>query len=467
MSATAPRNQHSFRDRHLRPRVLLADDRAENRQSFATLLEHAGMDVVCCKSLSEAEQLVRTEPLDVIFADVRMGADDDGMHLLKLVRSELPRTPVILYTGHARIRDAVLATKLGAVDYLELPLDPDSIVAAVSTALDRVAHPNARVVDVPRAAGAFDDVVAASAAMRAVVDWAARIGPTDLPALLLGETGTGKELIARALHRVSERRSGPFVAVNCGAIPEGLCEAELFGFRKGAFTGAFADKPGLVEEANRGTLFLDEVGELPLPMQVQLLRFLEQAEVRRLGETRLRHVNVRIISATNRDLQKEVANGRFRSDLFFRLNVGHCQLPPLRSRPEDLEALIRLWLPSLAGRLGSNVKTVSTAGLLRLLEHSWPGNARELRSALEHAIGIARTEELTEVELSFAIGQEATATPSLELPTDQNNENPRRQLLLALQRHHWKVGRAAASLGMSRSTLWRRLKRYGIRADDE
>ncbi|MGH9348296.1 MAG: sigma-54-dependent transcriptional regulator, partial [Vicinamibacterales bacterium] len=302
--------------------ILLVDDRSENRQSLRDLLARHGHEVQDVADARDAVNVLRDWSADLVLSDVRMNANGDGLTLLRTIKSECPQLPVILYTGFAQVGDAVLAIKLGAADYLEFPIDPEQLLKAVTKAVERRQPRPATSGSLVGSSRWPHDLVAVSPPMRAVLDWVARIAPTDLSVLLQGETGTGKELIARALHASSDRRTRPFVAVNCGAIPEGLFEAELFGYRKGAFTGAFAEKPGLVEEAHGGTLFLDEIGELPMLMQVRLLRFLEDGEVRRLGATKTAHLDVRVIAATNRVLNDDVAQGRFRSDVFFRLNTA-------------------------------------------------------------------------------------------------------------------------------------------------
>lgn len=441
-------------------RVLLVDDRPDNRRTMAALLAHAGYGVEEAASVPEALSRLRAGLVDVVLSDVRMDAEDDGLTLLRTITARVSHPPVILYTGAPRTRDAVRSMKLGASDYLELPVDPDVFLLALANAI--VANPGRRTaVDSQElVAGLSHQVLAASPAMRAILDWARRIGRTDLAVLLTGETGTGKELIARAVHASSARSERSFVVVNCGAVPKELLEAELFGHQKGAFTGALADKAGLLEEAHRGTLFLDEVGEMLPSMQVALLRFLEDGEVRRPGATKVRYLDVRVITATNRDLRGLVARGGFRSDLYFRLNVADCHIPPLRERPEDLDALVATWLPRLAEHLASRVCDVTPGALARLRGHGWPGNVRELRNVLQRALTAASGDVLTEQDVAAALGSDFLGREQGH-PGLSQKEEPHR-LLEALERHHWNRASAAASLGISRSTLWRKLRRYGL-----
>jgi DNA-binding NtrC family response regulator len=453
-------------ERNAMARVLVIDNRPENRQALAELLKRARHDVQTAEDALEGLVRLRVVPADVVLSDIRLGAQGDGLSLLRMVKTELPHIAFILYSASPNVRDAVLAIKFGAEDYVEFPVDHDQILLSVENAVES-RHERSIAVGAERFVSKVQhDIVAMSATMRAVLDWAARIGPKQLTALVEGETGTGKELVARALHNTSDRRTRPFVPVNCGAIPEALFEAELFGYRQGAFTDARRDKPGLVEIAHCGTLFLDEIGELPTTMQVRLLRVLEDGQIRRLGETKTTYVDVRVVAATNRDLREEMMLGHFRSDLFYRLNGAYCRIPPLRERLEDVEPLVDFWVPRIAQKLRSPVRGVTPRALSLLTTHSWPGNVRELRNVLEHAISLASGDKITEAEISSALGPvrvRTVAAPSSSFALGQVYAPERDRLLAALDRHHWKVGRAAASLGVSRSTFWRKLRQHDIR----
>ena len=299
-------------------------------------------------------------------------------------------------------------------------------------------------------------IVAASAAMRSVLDWVERVGPRNVTVLLLGESGVGKGLVAQALHDASHRRRVPLLQVNCGLVAESLLATELFGHRKGAFTGAVADKVGLVERAHRGTLFLDEVGEMSPDMQVGLLRFLEDGEIRRVGEMHGRSVDARVIAATNRPLKQDAGKGRFRQDLYYRLSVLTCTIPPLRDRPEDIAALVSRWLPAFAKRLESSVRGVTRGALDRLTAHSWPGNVRELQNVLEHAIVLSAGPFIRIEDVARAIDAIAIPDPEPDVPTERD------RVLAALDENRWRLGETAATLGISRTTLWRRLKKLGL-----
>ena len=438
-------------------RLLVVDDLADSRQPLRDLLVAEGHEVDEAAGVPEAVGLIRALPFDLVLSDVRMEAEDDGLTLLRTIKREVPELPIILYSGYTTLPNALLAGRLGASDYLELPVNPDLILTSVAAALDPVRRAGSLPVT-RELATAFQNIVAESDAMRAVLGWVKQVGPKDVSVVLTGETGTGKELIAQAIHALSKRRAKMFVPVNCSAIPEGLFEAELFGVRRGAFTGATTDRRGLLEEADGGTLFLDEIGELPLLLQARLLRVLESGELKRLGENRTRSVDIRVIAATNRRLQEEVKATRFRPDLYYRLNVSNYHLPPLRDRLDDLDALIRFWIPRLTDKLNVKIRDVSPNSIELLRRHRWPGNVRELRNVLEHALCLVTDDRLTEREIAVALNFGRTENViSGDCATSE-----REQLLTILEQFHWHIERAAHSLGISRCTLWRRLKRLGI-----
>src|SRR5579864_9166285 len=329
--------------------VLLVDDQANLRRSMAVLLEQEGHVVHQAGNIAAAVALLGSTEVDVVLTDVRMDGDADGRALLGTIKSRWTDIEVVLITAFATIDDAVEAIKAGAYDYLTKPLDPARLLITVRRAAECASL--AREVKLLRAqVDTGSEIIAVSRQMQQVLRTVAQVAQTDSTVLIVGESGTGKELIARALHTGSPRRSGKFVPINCGAMPESIMESELFGHRKGSFTGAVTDKKGLLEEAHRGVLFLDEIGDMSPSMQVRLLRFLQGGEVRRVGETQERRVDVRLVLATHRSLEAEVAAGRFRDDLYYRINVVGLMIPPLRERPEDIPPLAEHIVRRLAAR---------------------------------------------------------------------------------------------------------------------
>jgi len=383
--------------------------------------------------------------------------EKSGIDLLRRLKTDDSDMEVVLVTAFGTIDDAVAAIKSGAYDYLTKPVDPERLLLTVRRAAERSAL--AREVRHLRAQmGGQDEIIAVSRAMQQVVATIAQLASTDSTVLIEGESGTGKELVARALYAQSARRHKRFVPINCGAIPEALLESELFGHRKGAFTGAVVDRSGLLEEAHGGVLFLDEIGEMAPSMQVRLLRFLQGGEVRRIGDTTTRQVDVRLVAATHRSLEVEVAEGRFRQDFYYRINVIGIQIPPLRDRVDDIAPLATSFLRRTAARLRRPI-TGFTPGAVELLQsYSWPGNARELENAIERAVNLASGPLLTEADLPAAVTVRGESPP---LVTD---DVERTRLLGALEQSHWNQGRAAAALGISRTTLWRKMREHRIRA---
>jgi DNA-binding NtrC family response regulator len=438
-------------------RVLVVDDQANVRRSIAVLLEQDGHAVVEAGSVEEALRHASRDSFDVVATDVRIDTGYEGVALLRDLRARDRDVQVVLVTAFGTIDDAVDAIKAGAYDYLTKPVDPERLCITIRRAAER-AELSREVRHLRAQMDERDEIVAASREMRHVLDTVAQVAATDSTVLISGESGTGKELVARALYSESPRRSHRFVPINCGGIPEGLLESELFGHRKGAFTSAIIDKRGLLEEADGGVLFLDEIGEMPLSMQVRLLRFLQGGEVRRMGETSTRRVNVRLVAATHRDLEHEVQAGRFREDFFYRINVVGIRIPPLRERTDDIPVLAGFFLRRHSIRLRRPMEGF-TAGALELLKaHPWPGNARELENAIERAVNLACGPVLSEADLPASVTLQAQ-TRSRSVATDE-----RERLLSALEQSRWNQSRAASRLGMSRTTLWRKMREHQIDA---
>jgi two-component system response regulator AtoC len=457
------------------PRVLVVDDKENMRKLLARILAD-GYAVEEAEDGARALSLVATREFDVVVTDIRMpGAD--GFELLAAVKARAPDTEVVMMTGYATVTDAVRAMKQGAFDYLEKPFDPDAALGVVARAAERKRQSDeARRSAGPGEADGFHNLVGRSARMREAFGLLEKAAGLEITVLVLGETGTGKELAARAIHYHSARREHRFVPVNCGALPAELVESELFGHARGAFTGAAVAKPGLFEEAEGGTLFLDEVGELPLAAQVKLNRVLQEKELRRVGDNRPVKVDVRIIAATHRDLREEAKLGRFREDLFYRLHVFPVTLPPLRERIEDVPLLAGHFLQKHARALRRELVGFETEALERLSGHGWPGNVRELENAVERAVAVSSGDRLRVADLPAEIAaapRVAAVDPAAlaKLPyreaVDEARDRASRDYLVALLAEFGgNVTRAAERAGLERESLHRLLRKHGIRSED-
>ena len=447
--------------------VLLIDDDESLRRVVEYNLHEEGCRVLTAVDGASGWQTFQTEAIDLVLTDVRM-PEMDGLELLTRVKAMQPDLPVIMLTAHGTINSAVEAMKLGAFDYLTKPFNREQLKAAVRKAFDVAAltTENRYLRQVVAERFSFANMIAGSRAMRAVTETAARVAQSDTTVLLEGESGTGKELLAKAIHFHSARERAPFVTINCGAIPEQLLESELFGHRRGSFTGAVADKRGKFEAADRGTIFLDEIGELPALLQVKILRVLQEREIDKVGETRPIKVNVRVIAATNRDLEKMIADGAFRDDLYYRLAVVSIRVPPLRERTDDIPLLVDHFLSKHADRLGHPRPTVEKGVYSVFNLYSWPGNIRELENVIERALvldkdGLLGLDDLPE---RLRTREHRVANLRMELPDEGISlEDLERELLLAaLQKHNWNQTRAAAFLNITRSTLLYRMQKFGL-----
>jgi DNA-binding NtrC family response regulator len=459
----------------LEPRVLVVDDKDTMRSLFVRLLgDRYRVDTAA--DGHEAIQRVMAADYDLVVTDIRMpGAD--GFVVLEAVKAQSPDTEVVMMTGYGSVERAVEAIKKGAYDYIQKPFDPDEVTRVIERALERrqLRSQKAQLERTLQGLYGFDRLVGRSPAMREVYGLLERAAGLEITVLLVGETGTGKELAARAIHHQGRRQEGPFVPINCGAIPAELIESELFGHKKGAFTGAGEAKVGLFEEASGGTLFLDEIGELPLPVQVKLNRALQERELRRVGENQARSFDARIIAATHRDLLAEVKAGRFREDLYYRLNVFQVRLPALRERREDLSLLSRYFLDKHNTTHGRSIRGFEPAALRALLDHLWPGNVRQLENALERAVAVADGDEIRLQDLPADLraegGAQAGHTVSPDLPYKEALERIREQgsvayLRAVLQKAGGNVTRAAELAGIERESLHRLLRKHGLRAED-
>ncbi len=452
-------------------RILVIDDEPGIREALKQVLEYEGYEVRGAASGTDGISAYAEFQPNVVFLDVKM-AGLDGLETLKRLRTLEPRAPVIMISGHGTIATAVAATREGAFDFLEKPLDTDRTLLTVRNAIQQatLAGENERLREV---VDERHQAVGKSAALTQVLEVVEKVGPTPARVLITGENGTGKELVARALHDRSPRAKQPFVEVNCAAIPGELIESELFGHMKGSFTGAFADRAGKFEQANGGTLFLDEVGDMSLSAQAKVLRALQEGVVTRIGGSRTLKVDVRVIAATNKDLAEEIAEGRFREDLFYRLNVVPIHVPPLRERRDDIPLLVAHFVSVLQRQMGIPPREFDEAAIERLRHRSWPGNVRELRNAVERALILATGKSVTTADLDRLFGAEDAA--DAEIPAalmdgatfETFKHDAERSFLAAkLREHQWNVSETARALKMPRSNLYKKIERYGLSRDN-
>lgn len=455
-----------------RSTVLVVDDK-ENQRKLLTRILDEEFEVRCAEDGVRALAIASSTPVDVVLSDIRMPGKD-GEELLQDLRQQHPDVEVILMTAFATVSKAVAAMKDGAFHYLSKPFDPDEALLVVRRAAEhkRLRDQARDLQGILQDMEEFGRLVGKSAAMQKLFKLLRRAALSDATVLITGESGTGKELVAHAIHTTSDRAEGPFIPINCGALPADLIESELFGHKKGAFTGATADKHGLFEAAAGGTVFLDEVGDLPLAVQVKLNRALQEHATRRVGETEERHVDVRVIAATNVDLLEAVKEGRFREDLFYRLNVFPIRVPPLRERSGDVVSLAAHFANKFT-RKGESPKGFAPDALKTLVAHDWPGNVRELENAIERALAVADGDRIALSDLPESLGArlggggsalaELNYRDAIEVARDGAS---REYLVALLRRFSGNVTKAAAHAGVQRESLHRLLKKHGLRSDD-
>jgi two-component system response regulator PilR (NtrC family) len=450
-------------------RILVVDDEQSMREFLEIFFRGEGYEVVTAPDVDAALVAVEADDFDVVISDLQM-PERSGLELLHAVKESAPQTVVIMITAYATAETAIAAMKQGAYDYVTKPFKVDELRLVVEKALEKrlLAAENQRLRSELRREAGRRYLVGNSRAMEQLFELVARVADTKTNVLIQGESGTGKELVARAIHEQSERLEHPFVAVNCGAIPENLLESELFGHVKGAFTGAVQNKAGLFETAHRGTLFLDEIGELPASLQVKLLRAIQDKAVRRVGGTSDHQVDVRIVAATNRRLEEEVAGGRFREDLYYRLNVIQIVLPPLRERLEDVPLLVQHFVERHAAELGKPVRGFSDAALARLLAYPFPGNVRELENLVERSVALCQGDTIGPESLPPAVLEPAARGRSAKLPLEGAtldtlvDEFERGLLSEALRQTAGVKKRAAQLLGISFRSFRYRLEKLGM-----
>ncbi len=442
-------------------RILIVEDEAGQRSLLETLLTGRGFDVETAAGVSEATAILDREPPDLLLTDYNMD-DGNGIDVLRKARAVDASLGVVLITAYGTVPMAVEAMREGAVDVMLKPVDPDALLEVIGRAirLRALRAENAQLRVRLHEQYSSSGVVAQSKDMQALLQTALRIAPTKASVLITGESGTGKELIANLLHEEGASPAGPFVATHCAALPESLLESELFGHAKGSFTGAVADRKGRFEEAEGGTLFLDEIGEIPPAVQVRLLRVLQEREIVRVGENQPRSIQVRLVAATNRDLEAEVAASRFREDLFYRINVVHLHVPPLRERKDDMAALIAAFTQECAEREDLAPLAFSQEALDVLQRHAWPGNVRELRNVVERALLLAPGSEVEAADLPASVRGGGDTTPDgLEAAVSALEQ---RMIREALEEAGGVQTRAAALLGIAERVLRYKMKKHGI-----
>jgi two-component system, NtrC family, nitrogen regulation response regulator NtrX len=448
-------------------RILIVDDEQGIRAALGQLLEFEGYEVrTVANAVDGLAEYARFKP-HLVFMDVKM-AGIDGLEALKKLREQDPGAVVVMISGHATIQTAVEATQHGAYDILEKPLDTDRILVTLRNALAHLDlhEENTRLRDAVRSRF---EIVGTSYAIRAVTEKIERVGKTPARVLITGENGTGKELVARAIHGQSTRAQAPFVEVNCAAIPSELIESELFGHMKGSFTGAVSDRAGKFEQAHGGTLFLDEIGDMSLAAQAKVLRVLQDGVVTRIGGSKPIQVDVRVLAATNKDVEAEIAAGRFREDLFYRLNVVPIHVPPLRERREDIPLLVGHFVAQLTGPGGLAPRAMTDDAVARLAQLEWPGNVRELRNTIERLLILASGPRITVEDVDRLVGRRAETGEGglgslLDVPTFEEFKHAaeRAYLVAKLRAFDWNVSETARALDMPRSNLYKKIERYAL-----
>ncbi len=452
-----------------RKSVLIVDDESDIRELLVLTLSRMGVDADSASTVKEAEEALKTRPYDLCLTDMRL-PDGDGLELLRHIAENYGNTPVAVITAYGSTENAVAALKAGAFDYLAKPIKLEQLRPLVMSALKLPRPTQARRVSIGEVPPGVPRLLGESPAIQRARDMIARLARSQAPVYITGESGSGKEVAARLIHLGSARADAPFVAVNCGAIPENLMESEFFGYKRGAFTGADSDKIGYLQAAEKGTLFLDEVGDLPLAMQVKLLRVIQEKKVRPVGDTREEPIDVRIISATHRSLSQQVEAGEFRQDLFYRLNVIELKMPSLREVPEDIPLLVQQVVERLARASGTQPPQIDEEAMLALRRYDFPGNVRELENILERAMALCSDNTITVPDLYLTQSTVKEKAPSLDgalgtrgLPLhDFLDQVEREAIMKALEATRFNKTAAAKLLGITFRSLRYRLDRLGI-----
>lgn len=441
-------------------RILIVDDEAIMRDSLNDWLMEDGYEPVAVEDGQKAIEIVRSQPFNVVLCDLKMPGMD-GIETMQKIKEINKDLPVIIITAYATVNTAVESMKQGAYDYIVKPFDPEEVSHLIRKIIShqQLLQENILLRQELKRVYHFRDIVGKNYKMQEIFELIRTVADSDASVLILGESGTGKELIARAIHYSSRRAEKPFVSVSCSALPESLLESELFGYEKGAFTGAVRDKPGRFEEANQGTLFLDEVGEMKPETQLHLLRVLQEREIRRLGGTGVIKVDVRIIAATNKDLERAVKEGSFREDLYYRLNVVTIQLPPLREREDDIPLLAERFLMKYNIKNNKNLEGISPKAIALLVQYHWPGNVRELENVIERAVVITkhRVIQIEDLPPHIQSFQESKGIQPRKL-----KEVEKEHIQHTLEENKWNISKASKVLGIDRSTLYKKIRQYGL-----
>ncbi len=453
-------------------KILVVEDDESLRRSTQMVLDRAGYTTTVAIDVPQALEILKKTPHELVITDLSLPGPS-GLELVKIIHSDYPETMVVVVTAYATVETAVDAMKLGAYDYLQKPVRPHDLMTIVGQALER----SAMLDEIRHLRSSidqkfgFDNMIGRSPALLNVLETARRVAQTDATVLILGETGTGKEVLAKSIHFNSSRRDRPFVVINCGAIPRDLLESDLFGHVRGAFTGAVTHKKGKVEAADGGTVFFDEIGEMPLDLQVRVLRLLQEREIEKIGATTPTRVDVRIIAATHRNLKAMAADGMFRDDLYYRLNVVPIDLPPLRSRAEDIPQFVAQFFRESAARNNRPDLRLPQSLLARFSSYSWPGNVRELQNTIERMVVLCPGDQVTEADIpEFVVSSQTPQPDPFEPESDGNltlEESEKKQIIRTLRAANWNQSEAARRLGITRKMLMCRIAKFGIERDSQ
>ena len=454
-------------------KILVLDDEEDMLRGFGKLLEAQGHKAYLVSNATAAAKVFEEEEIDIVFTDLLM-PDIDGLQVLEMVHKFNPSIPVIIFSAYGTVDRAVEAMKAGAFDFIEKPFDADRVTLVIQKALNHLNLYRERnnLLDQLEEKFKFDNIIGISPEIRKVFEMVENVAKSEANILITGESGTGKELVARSIHAHSERKTSPFVPVNCGAFPENLFEAEIFGYEKGAFTGANKRKIGLLEYANGGTFFMDEVCELPMPLQTKLLRAIQDKQIRHIGGNELIQVDVRIISATNENIEKAMAQQKLREDLYYRLNVINIHLPPLRERKGDIRLLAEVFLKKFATKMNKDITGFAVDVLDYFENYKWHGNVRELENVVERAVTLAKGKKITIEELPSYLFPEVTEAMSFDQMkfTDAKQiaveEVEKKYLLHLLKKHNGNITKMAEDAGMTRRNIHRMLNNHNINTND-